>query len=116
MRVCACVCVRACVRACVCTYVCVRVYAVVHVIAHKIILLGAMAWIQKLKWGGLPDFLAASRTPVYADTTHQTAGYTDGFHQAFHNMEFYWILNAGHMVGSDQRRHALLTWYNPAVK
>ena len=62
-----------------------------------------MAWIEKLKWSGLPDFLAAPRTPLYADTTHQAAGYTDGFHQAFHNMEFYWILNAGHMVNMHTR-------------
>ncbi|XP_065898511.1 retinoid-inducible serine carboxypeptidase-like isoform X2 [Dysidea avara] len=68
---------------------------------------GTLAWVEKLKWNGLPDFLAAPRTPLYADTTHKASGYTDGFHQAFHNMEFYWILNAGHMVPKDNGKMAL---------
>ena len=57
-----------------------------------------MAWIDKLKWGGLSGFKTAKRVPVYATSAHEQVSKTDGFVQEYENMVFYWILNAGHMV------------------
>ena len=59
---------------------------------------GTMAWINKLKWKGLSEFLAAKRMPVYATVANQQANKTDAFVQEYDNMIYYWILNAGHMV------------------
>ena len=53
--------------------------------------------MDKLKWSGLPSFKAARKVPVYPDTDH-TKKHTGGFYQAYKNLAFYWILNAGHMV------------------
>ncbi len=43
------------------------------------------------------SFKAAKKIPVYPDTDH-TKKHTGGFYQAYKNLAFYWILNAGHMV------------------
>ena len=58
---------------------------------------GAIAWMSKLKWPGLADFKTAKRTPVYPDT-YPSKKRTGAFYQAYKNLAFYWILNAGHMV------------------
>ena len=53
--------------------------------------------MDKLKWPSLPNFKAAKRTPVYPDTD-PTKMHTGAFYQAYKNLGFYWILEAGHMV------------------
>ncbi|XP_064406187.1 retinoid-inducible serine carboxypeptidase-like isoform X3 [Halichondria panicea] len=67
---------------------------------------GTVAWMDKLKWTGLPSFKAAKKMPVYPDTDH-TKKHTGGFYQAYKNLAFYWILNAGHMVPADNGDTAL---------
>ncbi|XP_043811660.1 serine carboxypeptidase-like 51 isoform X2 [Manihot esculenta] len=59
---------------------------------------GTEAWIEKLKWEGLPSFLKMDRSPLYCgdDTT------TRGFTKSYKNFHFYWILGAGHFVPVDQ--------------
>lgn len=59
--------------------------------------IGTLAWMDKLQWSGLTNFKAAKKVPFYPDTDH-TKKQTGGFYQAYHNLAFYWILNAGHMV------------------
>ncbi|CAM8967611.1 unnamed protein product [Rhodiola kirilowii] len=59
---------------------------------------GTQAWVEKLKWGGLETFLAKDRTPVYC----QGRGATKGFTKSYKNLQFYWILGAGHFVPVDQ--------------
>ncbi|XP_027346055.1 serine carboxypeptidase-like 51 [Abrus precatorius] len=60
---------------------------------------GTEAWISKLKWEGLKNFLGEDRTPLYcgSDTTK-----TKGFFRSYKNLYFYWILKAGHFVPTDQ--------------
>ena len=58
---------------------------------------GTLAWIEKLKWSGLEDFLNAPRRPLYPPSgvaTHNTGAFVQGYK----NFVFYWILKAGHMV------------------
>ena len=58
---------------------------------------GTLAWIEKLKWSGLGDFLNAPRQPLYPPSgvaTHNTGAFVQGYK----NFVFYWILKAGHMV------------------
>ncbi|VAH09204.1 unnamed protein product [Triticum turgidum subsp. durum] len=59
---------------------------------------GAEAWVQKLKWDGLKNFLALPRQPLYCGS----AGATKGFVRSYKNLHFYWILGAGHFVPVDQ--------------
>ncbi|RWR93841.1 serine carboxypeptidase-like protein 51 [Cinnamomum micranthum f. kanehirae] len=60
---------------------------------------GAEAWVQKLKWGGLKTFTNLDRTPLYCRTVpHDTKGFT----KSYKNLNFYWILLAGHFVPVDQ--------------
>ncbi|CAL8470937.1 g10479 [Coccomyxa elongata] len=67
--------------------------------------LGTDAWMDQLKWKGLRAFQAASPEPFYVkgDRT-QTAG----FFKAHKNLAMYIVLNAGHMIPSDQPKAALL--------
>ena len=58
---------------------------------------GTLAWIEKLKWSGLEDFLNVPRRPLYPPSgvaTHNTGAFVQGYK----NFVFYWILKAGHMV------------------
>ncbi|KAF6991054.1 hypothetical protein CFC21_008178 [Triticum aestivum] len=59
---------------------------------------GAEAWVEKLKWDGLKNFLALPRQPLYCGS----AGATKGFVRSYKNLHFYWILGAGHFVPVDQ--------------
>ncbi|OIV99300.1 hypothetical protein TanjilG_17110 [Lupinus angustifolius] len=59
---------------------------------------GAEAWIRKLKWEGLKTFLGKDRTPLYCETEE----HTKGFYRSYKNLDFYWILGAGHFVPTDQ--------------
>ncbi|XP_066353826.1 serine carboxypeptidase-like 51 [Miscanthus floridulus] len=66
---------------------------------------GTMDWVQKLKWDGLNNFLSAPRTPIYCDKKGQSG--TQAFVKSYKNLNFYWILEAGHMVPIDNPCPAL---------
>ncbi|XP_065869170.1 serine carboxypeptidase-like 51 [Euphorbia lathyris] len=59
---------------------------------------GTEAWIKKLKWEGLSEFLKMERTPLYCGVDIVTRG----FIKSYKNLHFYWILKAGHFVPVDQ--------------
>ncbi|KDP43941.1 hypothetical protein JCGZ_05408 [Jatropha curcas] len=59
---------------------------------------GTEAWVEKLKWEGLPNFSNMDRTPLYCDGDRLTRGFT----KSYKNFHFYWILGAGHFVPVDQ--------------
>ncbi|KAF7823318.1 serine carboxypeptidase-like 51 [Senna tora] len=59
---------------------------------------GVEAWLGKLKWEGLPHFLKKERTPLYCGNDKKTRGYL----KSYKNLDFYWILGAGHMVPKDE--------------
>ncbi len=66
--------------------------------------LGTDAWMDQLKWKGAADFKAASSQPFYVKGHRpQTAG----FFKAHKNLAMYIVLNAGHMIPSDQPKAAL---------
>ncbi|KAJ6815247.1 serine carboxypeptidase-like 51 isoform X2 [Iris pallida] len=64
---------------------------------------GTESWVEKLKWGGLPNFLKLDRTPLYCEGH----GATKGFVRSYKNFHFYWILGAGHFVPVDNSCLAL---------
>ncbi|KAG4972229.1 hypothetical protein JHK82_037897 [Glycine max] len=53
---------------------------------------GTEAWLKKLKWAGLPNFLGKDRTPIFCGSDRKTKG----FFKSYKNLNFYWILGAGH--------------------
>ncbi|BBN17237.1 serine carboxypeptidase 1 [Marchantia polymorpha subsp. ruderalis] len=57
---------------------------------------GTEAWVQKLKWPGLAEFNRAERKAISCDETQ-----TSAFVKQHENLTFYWIMNAGHMVPTD---------------
>ncbi|XVF69046.1 hypothetical protein PTKIN_Ptkin11bG0049900 [Pterospermum kingtungense] len=59
---------------------------------------GVEAWVDKLKWEGLKDFLSKDRTPLYCKDDEATKG----FFKSYKNLQFYWILGAGHFVPYEQ--------------
>lgn len=59
--------------------------------------LGTLAWIERLQWSGLPDFMKANRSPLYPPSGVSTKN-TGAFLQTYENFSVYWILKAGHMV------------------
>ena len=59
---------------------------------------GTLAWIERLKWSGLPDFMTASRDPLYPPSGMATND-TGAFLQTHENFSVFWIMKAGHMVG-----------------
>ena len=50
-------------------------------------------WVYTLE--NAPEFRKATRTPVLHPVTKLTSGYV----KTAKNFSFYWILDAGHMVG-----------------
>ncbi|XP_056170690.1 serine carboxypeptidase-like 51 isoform X2 [Syzygium oleosum] len=60
---------------------------------------GVEAWLNKLKWDGLSNFLSEDRVPLYCG---KGSTGTKGFVRSYRNLFFYWILGAGHMVPIDQ--------------
>ncbi|KAJ9699345.1 hypothetical protein PVL29_008108 [Vitis rotundifolia] len=60
--------------------------------------MGTEAWVEKLNWDGLKEFLSMKRTPLYCGGE----GGTKGFTKSYKNLHFYWILKAGHFVPVDQ--------------
>ncbi|KAK3006232.1 hypothetical protein RJ639_016803, partial [Escallonia herrerae] len=61
---------------------------------------GTEAWMNKLKWDGLPNFLSTSRAPLYCGSDDVPT--TKGFLASYKNLFFYWILGAGHFVSSSR--------------
>ncbi|KAK7272188.1 hypothetical protein RJT34_28633 [Clitoria ternatea] len=59
---------------------------------------GTEAWLKKLKWAGLESFMGKERTPLYCGSDK----WTKGFFKSHNNLQFYWILGAGHFVPTDQ--------------
>ncbi|XP_058762604.1 serine carboxypeptidase-like 51 [Vicia villosa] len=59
---------------------------------------GTEAWVGKLKWEGLKNFLGKDRTALYCGNNKTTKG----FFRSYKNLQFYWILGAGHFVPTDQ--------------
>ncbi|KAL6878439.1 hypothetical protein ACP4OV_012609 [Aristida adscensionis] len=59
---------------------------------------GAEAWVEKLKWDGLKNFLSLPRQPLYCGTSKGTKAFV----RSYKNLHFYWILGAGHYVPADQ--------------
>ncbi|PQQ14103.1 serine carboxypeptidase-like 51 isoform X2 [Prunus yedoensis var. nudiflora] len=59
---------------------------------------GTEAWVAKLKWEGLQNYLNKSRIPLFCGNDRFTRGFT----RSYKNLHFYWILGAGHFVPVDQ--------------
>ncbi|GLJ05095.1 hypothetical protein SUGI_0010830 [Cryptomeria japonica] len=59
--------------------------------------MGTEAWVQRLKWKGLAEFNSKKRTPLYCNGSQ-----TYGFIKSYSNLQFFWILGAGHFVPLDQ--------------
>ncbi|KAI4334311.1 hypothetical protein L6164_019022 [Bauhinia variegata] len=59
---------------------------------------GTEAWLKKLKWEGLQNFLGKDRTVIHCGSDRRTKGYF----KSYKNLHFYWILGAGHFVPTDQ--------------
>ncbi|KAI3748214.1 hypothetical protein L6452_11157 [Arctium lappa] len=59
---------------------------------------GTEAWVEKLKWEGLKTFLKMDRSPLYCGNDKRTRGFT----KSYKNLQFFWILDAGHFVPVDQ--------------
>ncbi|TKW11790.1 hypothetical protein SEVIR_6G255500v4 [Setaria viridis] len=66
---------------------------------------GTMDWVQKLKWDGLKSFMDSPRKPIYCNKEGQSG--TQAFVRSYKNLNFYWILGAGHMVPIDNPCPAL---------
>ncbi|KAL6885498.1 hypothetical protein ACP4OV_010277 [Aristida adscensionis] len=65
---------------------------------------GAEAWVKRLKWEGLHDFLSLPRSSLHYCHPYSQ---TNAFVRSYKNLHFYWILGAGHMVPQDQPCTAL---------
>jgi serine carboxypeptidase 1 len=67
--------------------------------------LGTDAWMEQLRWKGMRGFMRARMRPFYLK--REQGGRTAGFARAHKNLAEFVILNAGHMIPSDQPRTAL---------
>ena len=65
--------------------------------SHPSSCVGTLAWIEKLEWSGLKEFMKAARTPLYPPSGVKTRN-TGAFLQQYENFSLYWILKSGHMV------------------
>ncbi|CAN6169829.1 unnamed protein product [Urochloa humidicola] len=65
---------------------------------------GAEAWVKRLKWDGLRNFLSLPRQPLHYCHPYYL---TNGFIRSYKNLHFYWILGAGHTVPVDKPCTAL---------
>ncbi|KXG20101.1 serine carboxypeptidase-like 51 [Sorghum bicolor] len=66
--------------------------------------LGTEAWVKRLKWEGLHNFLSLPRKPLHYCHPYYL---TNGFVRSYKNLHFYWILGAGHSVPVDKPCTAL---------
>lgn len=70
--------------------------------------IGVEAWVKKLKWDGLKNFLSLPRDPLrYRDSSKHLSRAIEAYVRSYKSLNFYWILLAGHMVPVDQRAVAL---------
>ncbi|KAF2939567.1 hypothetical protein DAI22_03g205100 [Oryza sativa Japonica Group] len=60
--------------------------------------IGAEAWVKKLKWDGLKNFLSLPRQHLKCGSSKGTKAFV----RSYKNLHFYWILGAGHFVPADQ--------------
>ncbi|KAJ8768209.1 hypothetical protein K2173_021149 [Erythroxylum novogranatense] len=60
---------------------------------------GTEAWVEKLEWEGLQNFMNTKRRPLYCG---EDGGVTKGFTKSYKNLQFNWILGAGHFVPVDE--------------
>ncbi|KAG2581929.1 serine carboxypeptidase-like 51 isoform X2 [Panicum virgatum] len=80
---------------------------------------GAEGWVRRLKWDGLRNFLSLPRqTLTYCDSVIHCSKGIKAFFRSYRSLQFYWILEAGHMVPIDQpygafRMIASITQYQP---
>ena len=58
---------------------------------------GTLQWMSKLQWPHLKDFNSAKRVPLYP-YFGKVENSTGAFYQNYMNLNFFWILKAGHMV------------------
>lgn len=65
--------------------------------------IGVEAWVQTLKWQGIPAFNAAARKPVALTADD----YIVGFVKNYKLFSFYWMLRGGHMLPADQGEGSL---------
>ncbi|XP_072043586.1 retinoid-inducible serine carboxypeptidase-like [Amphiura filiformis] len=66
--------------------------------------MGTERWVQKLTWPGLREYNNKTWTPLCVESAPET---TAAFVKTLDNFSFYWILDAGHMIPSDQGEVAL---------
>uniref|UniRef100_A0A8D2IN51 Carboxypeptidase n=1 Tax=Varanus komodoensis TaxID=61221 RepID=A0A8D2IN51_VARKO len=66
--------------------------------------IGQEAWLRKLKWPKLKQFSKQKWQALYAGPESKE---TAAFHKSYDNLDFFWILKAGHMVPADQGDMAL---------
>ncbi|RCV44481.1 hypothetical protein SETIT_9G377100v2 [Setaria italica] len=60
--------------------------------------IGAEAWVQKLKWDGIKTFVSLPRQSLHCAPSKGIKGFV----RSYKNLQFYWILGAGHYVPVDQ--------------
>ncbi|KAF4524313.1 hypothetical protein B566_EDAN005370 [Ephemera danica] len=56
---------------------------------------GQMKWVDRLKWPGKKEYVAAKRNPVVIDD------HLEGYLKKHEHFSFWWINRAGHMVPKD---------------
>ncbi|KAH0629229.1 hypothetical protein JD844_011153 [Phrynosoma platyrhinos] len=76
----------------------------INCLSFLLIHLGQEAWLRKLKWPKLKKFSAQKWQALY---TSPESSETAAFHKSYDNLDFFWILKAGHMVPADQGDMAL---------
>lgn len=64
---------------------------------------GQELWVKRLQWDNLSTFNGLSWSPEYAYRGKDTGGYS----KKLGNFEFWWVINAGHMVPLDQGEFTL---------
>eukprot|EP01100_Stratorugosa_tubuloviscum_P008589 TRINITY_DN357_c0_g2_i1.p1 TRINITY_DN357_c0_g2~~TRINITY_DN357_c0_g2_i1.p1 ORF type:complete len:444 (+),score=193.33 TRINITY_DN357_c0_g2_i1:49-1380(+) len=62
---------------------------------------GTLAWVNQLQWSDFGKWNNTEKTVLVADSK------IAGFIKSYKNLNFYWILAAGHMIPSDQPAAAL---------
>ena len=54
--------------------------------------------MQRLHWPGLSHYNAATRHEIVGNVTNKNVAFV----KSYKNFYFYWVLDAGHMVGVSQ--------------
>lgn len=73
---------------------------------------GQELWLRKLQWNRLSEFLSMSWTPRY----YKPGADTGGFSKDLDNFSFWWVLDAGHMVPTDQGEFMLYILHDTVTK